>query len=351
MRIYVFSVAILASLMVFNCQLQAAEPNAADKTVVEPNETAIAVTVDGFDITEGQVEASIETQLERISKQRPPAFVQQYKKQLMQQATDRMVVEHLLDEAVKAANIEVNDQEVIDHIKKIAAQQQPPLSLEEFKQLISAYGKSFDEAKEQIHKGLGYQKLMEAQFAGKINVAEDDAKKYYSENTKQFEMPEQVRASHILIKPDVTDPNIDPNQAKAKAKRKAEDLLKQIKEGADFAELAKANSACPSAEKSGDLGFFSKGQMVPAFEKAAFGLKTGQVSDIVETQFGYHIVKLTDRKEAGVMPFEQVKDRILEMLKQDKQSQLAKEYVESLKAKAKIVYPVGKEPIPEPNSP
>jgi peptidyl-prolyl cis-trans isomerase C len=211
--------------------------------------------------------------------------------------------------------------------------------------MMEARGQSFDEAKQRIKKGMGYQKLMDTQWAGKINVTEDDAKNYYSENKTKFETPEQVKASHILITPDANDPNTDPNQAKVKAKAKAEDLLKQIKGGADFAELAKTNSGDTySAIQGGDLGFFGKGQMLPAFEKAAFALKPGQVSDIVETQYGYHIIKLTDHKDANTIPFEQAKDDIVKMLTQTKQADFAEKYIASLKADAKIVYPPGKEP-------
>ena len=127
----------------------------------------------------------------------------------------------------------------------------------------------------------------------KIDVTENDANNYYSGNPKEFETPEQVKASHILIASDTSDTSVDPNDAKAKALAKAEQLLAQLKDGADFAELAKANSTCPSASKGGDLGFFSKGDMVAPFEEAAFALEPGQLSDIVETKFGYHIIKRT----------------------------------------------------------
>jgi len=313
-----------------------------------PTDT-IAVTVNGVDIAENDVEAQIKPQLEKMAAQLPPAFVEQYKKQLRQQVTEKMIVERLLDEEVKAVGMVVTEEEVIDQIKKIASAQKPPLSLEDFKVLIEAYGKSFDEVKQQIQRGLGYQKLMEAQWAGKINVTEDDVKKYYSENTNEFKIPERVRASHILIalpqvKPDITDPNADPNEAKAKAKTKAEGLLKQIKGGADFAGLALANSDCPSSKQGGDLNFFGKGQMDPTFEKAAFELEVGQVSDIVETRFGYHIIKVTDHKDPNNITFEQAKGDIENVLTQKKQGELAREYIESLKAKANIVYPPGKEP-------
>ena len=332
-----------------------ADANDANTATTGPNSPAdkpktdeVAVTVNGVDIAESDVEAKIKPQLEqmiqRIGKQMPPAFIEQYKTQLKQQALETMIVEQLLDEKAAADKIVVTEEEAIEQIKEMASQQQPPLSLEDFKSLIQAYGQSFDEVKQRIQRGLSYQKLIETQFAGKINFTEDDAKKYYSENKSKFETPEQVRASHILIKSDTADPNADPNQVKAKAKAKAEGLLKQIRDGADFATLAKANSNGPSAPKGGDLGFFGKGQMVPAFEKAAFELKIGQVSDVVQTQFGYHIIKAVDHKDAAVLPFEQAKDDILKTLTQNRQNELAEKFIESLKAQASIVYPAGKEP-------
>jgi peptidyl-prolyl cis-trans isomerase C len=321
----------------------------------KPSETAVdsvAVTVNGIDIKESQIDAELETQLNKMAAQLPPALIEQYKKQLRPQVLEKMIIEQLLDEKVKAAKIVVTDEEVTERIKELASQQQPPLSMEDLKALIEASGKNFDEWKKQMQfsRRLAYQKLMETQWAGKINVTEDEVKKYYSENKSEFETPEQVRVSHILITPDIKDPNADPNKAKATAKAKAEDLLKQIKGGADFAELARANSDCPSSKQGGDLGFFPRGQMVPAFEDVAFALKPGQVSDIVETQFGYHIIKCMDHKDPNVISFEQAKEDIKNILTQNKEADFAEKYVNSLKAEAKIVYPPGKEP-KEPNIP
>jgi len=325
------------------------EPNKPAKTAIKepnkPTETAadsVAVTVNGVNINESQIEAQLKPQLAKVGAQLPPAFVEQYKNQLRGQVLEGMIVEQLLDGKVKENNIIVTEEEVVGHLEKTAAQQN--LSLNDITEMMEARGQSFDEAKQRIKKGMAYQKLMDTQWAGKINVTEDDARKYYSENKTKFETPEQVRASHILIKPRTTDPNADPNQAKVTAKAKAQDLLKQIKDGADFAELAKTNSDCPSSKPGGDLDFFGRGQMVPAFERAVFALKPGQVSDVVETNFGYHIIKLTDHKDANTIPFEQAKDDIVKLLTQTKQADLAEEYITSLKANANIVYPPGKEP-------
>ncbi len=315
----------------------AAQPNTPDQTLAD----SVAVTVNGVDIYESSVEAELKPQLEQMAARMSPASLEQYKKRLRTQALDRMIIEQMLSEEAKKANIVVTEEDVNNQLSQMAAQQQPPLSMGDFKALIEGYGKSFEEVKQRIKKGLSYQKLLESQWAGKIDVTEEDAQTYYSQNAGKMD---EVRASHILIKPETTDPNSDPNQAKAKARAKAEDLLEQIKAGADFAELAKANSACPSAAKGGDLGFFTKGRMVPPFEKAAFELNVGQVSGVVETRFGYHIIKVTDRKDT----FEQFKDDIIDRLKQTKQGEFAKAYIESLKTAAKIVYPLGKEPPADP---
>ena len=330
-----------------------ASTNLVELTAPEEPADSVAVTVNGIDITEAELQKIIKPQLERMAQRTqklPPAFAQSLEKQIRQQILDRMIIQRLLEEKAKETNIEITEEELFNQITKIAAAQIPPMTLEELKKKTAEYGQSYDELEQQIRKGMTYQKIVEAQRAGKINITEEDAKKYYDENPTQFEVKEQVRASHILIKPDCndTDPNDVKAKAKAQAKTKIEDLLKQIKEGADFAELAKANSACPSAAQGGDLNFFPRGKMAAPFEKAAFELEKGKVSDIVETQFGYHIIKVTDRREASTTSFEQARDNIIQQLTQQKQSELDNKYIESLKAAADIVYPPGKEPAPVP---
>ena len=349
--------AIFFAVFSLSCRPKSPEEAEADK----PEQTApaasdadnIAVTVNGVDITESDIEKLIQPQLDMIAKkntQLPPEFAGQYKKQMRQKVLEQLILEQLLDEKVKEANIVISDEEAVSTLVKMISPQKP-LSIEELKGKIESFGQSFDQVKQQTQKRLGYQKFMETQWAGKINITDDDTKKYYDENLKKFETPEQVRASHILIKPEPTDPNADPNEAKATAKTKAQDLLKQIKDGADFAELAKANSTCPSAAQGGDLKFFPRGQMVPPFDKAAFALEVGKISDIVETQFGYHIIKVTDHKDGGVISYEQAKDNIVKQLMQKKQSELAQEYIKSLKANANIVFPSGQQPSSATNQP
>lgn len=324
----------------------AAQPSrsAASAQAVE-GEADVAVTVNGVNITEGQIETQMKPSLAQVSAQLPPTFVEQYKKQLRAQFLDKMIIEQLLDEQVKSHNIVITDEQVTSEIEKMTAQQ--GMTVDDLKSLLASQGRSFDDIKQRIHRGLGYQKFLESQWAGKIDVNDKEVRDYYSANPASFEIPEQIRASHILIRPAPADANTDPNQAKAAAKTKANDLLRQIKGGSDFAKLAQNNSADGSAAAGGDLGFFARGQMVPAFEQAAFALKVGQVSDVVETQFGYHIIKVTGHKDPNNLSFEQARDDIKKALTRQKQAESTMKYLEQLKAGAKIVYPPGKEPVQE----
>ncbi|HBG25916.1 MAG TPA: hypothetical protein DDX75_02350 [Phycisphaerales bacterium] len=177
---------------------------------------------------------------------------------------------------------------------------------------------------------------MEDEFAGKITEPnEQQAKAFYDENIEQFKEPEKIHAKHILIKAE--DSN-DPNQAKAAAKAKAEDLLKKIKEGADFDELAKEHSACPSGKNGGDLGEQPKGTFVPAFEKAAYALEPNQVSDVVETEFGYHIIKLVKHSEAKTTTFEQAKEKIMQHLTNQQKEGVVVNYIQQIKKEADIKF-------------
>ena len=165
-----------------------------------------------------------------------------------------------------------------------------------------------------------------------IKVTDADIEKFYKDNPQYFAKPEQVKASHILIK---VPQDATPEQ-KAEAKKKAEALQKRAAKGEDFATLAKENSEGPSAKNGGELGYFSKKQMVKPFADAAFALKPGQISDVVETRFGYHVIKVEDKKPASTVPLADVKDRIRDALKQQKVGAAMREMLGKLQEKAKI---------------
>lgn len=312
---------------------------------VDPN--APAVTVNGVAITEGQIDAKIAPRLKSMGGQVPPQYQEQMKQQLRGRALEGMIVEQLLEAKVKENGITVPEAAVAEEIAKQMKEQ--GMDAETFKKTLESFGITEDQLKDQIRRGLSYQKLVEGQFAGKTDVNDADAKTYYDQNINEFKTAEQVRASHILIGTKSTDPNADPNKIKAEAKAKAEMVLSKVKAAdANFAAMATEYSSCPSAQKGGDLGLFGKGQMVKPFEDAAFALKVGEVSGVVETDFGYHIIKVTEHKDPNTTTFEAAKPKIIEQLSNQKKGTLAQEYIKSLKDSATIVYPPGKEPVAPP---
>ncbi len=321
-----------------------AEPNTPSETDVNTPSTItskdVAVMVNGVEIKESAVMNLIGAQLAKIDQQSasiPSSVAEQYKKQLREQALEQLIRRQLLDEKIKESDIKITDEDVTKKIEEIASDQN--ISLEEFKRTLEQNNQDFDSVKEDVRKQLTRNKFMEAQWAGKTDATEEEAKEYYEENKKRFDVPEHIRVSHILIQYAQDDPNADPNAAQAKAKAKAQDLLQQVKDGADFAELAKAHSDCLSAPKGGDLGFFPRGYSTPKFEKVAFELEIGEVSDVVETEYGCHIIKATGHEDASVVSFEQAKDDIIQELKEKKRTEFAEKYISSLKAEAKIVFP------------
>ncbi len=181
---------------------------------------------------------------------------------------------------------------------------------------IKNYYQNFNQQFENPEKiKLAYLEISRADIAKDIQVTEEQIEKYYNDNLAKFTQPERRKASHILFR---VAADAD-EESKAKVRKKAEEVLQQIKNGADFAEMAKQYSKDPgSASKGGDLGFFGTGEMVPAFEKAAFALKPGEVSELVESPFGFHIIKLTAVQGGKPKPLAQVKDKIIADLQFEK---------------------------------
>src|SRR6202522_804418 len=162
-------------------------------------------------------------------------------------------------------------------------------------------------------------------------VTNEQVQQYYQAHQKDFQVPEEVKVRHILIK---VDKDADA-KTDAAAKQKAEDLLKQIKGGADFAALAKANSEDPgSKEQGGELGMIQRGVTVPPFEKAAFALQPGQISDVVKTDFGYHIIKVEEKETAHLKPLDEVKAQIVATLTRQQEADQEASYAQQLATEA-----------------
>jgi peptidyl-prolyl cis-trans isomerase C len=243
---------------------------------------------------------------------------------------DNMIGYRLIIQEAKARKIAVPDAELDAQVAQIRAQFP---SEAQFQQALTAQKTTLEAVRSDTRDEMSAEKLVESAIADKVAVKPETVTDFYQKNQDKFQQGPRVRASHILI----GIPQNADAATKQQAKAKAEALLKDLKSGKDFAATAKANSQDPgSAPSGGDLGYFEQGQMVPPFEQAAFALKTGEMSEIVETQFGYHIIKLADKQDSRVVPLDEAKQQIEQYLTEQNRHAQTELFVNGLKAKAKI---------------
>ncbi len=241
--------------------------------------------------------------------------------ELKKNVVNNLVEKELLYQESQSKDIAVDDEiveEELDQIRNSFA------DAGAFDDAIQQMGYSIDFLKKEIRTNMAIQALLDQELAAKAEVSEDEIKAFYESRPDNFTTPEQIRASHILVGPE--SGGLD----------KIKEINASVAEGGDFEQLAKEHSECPSGQKGGDLGYFGRGQMVDAFEKAAFALEIGEVSDIVETRFGYHIIKLEERRPEEVKAFDAVRADIETQLRRQKVSDQMQPYMESLQEK----YPV-----------
>lgn len=225
-----------------------------------------------------------------------------------------LITTTLVDQEAKKANITVTDADITQEIEDLKTQFGGEDGLNSALQQSSM---TLDDLKKQMPLQVEIRKLVEP----KVTITDEEITKYYNDNKASFNQEEEVRASHILVK----------------TKEEAEAIIKQLKEGADFATLAKEKSSdTGSKDKGGDLNFFKKGDMVAEFSDAAFKLKVGETSGAVKTDYGYHVIKVTDRKEAHEYTLAEKKEEITKTLKAQKVSEMSATWLQELTAKAKI---------------
>ena len=242
---------------------------------------------------------------------------------------ETMINEELLFQESRKKGIKVEPEAIAADLKRI---KKGFATDADFKKLIAESGLTEAELQSDIERGHVINKLIDDQIAALVVIPDQEIKTFYDTHPNSFKKPEQVRASHILIK---IDSKAEPS-VKDEKKAELQKIQKRLKGGEDFAVLAKEFSECPSNIKGGDLGYFGRGNMVKPFEDVAFKLKTGEVSDIVETRFGYHLIKVVDKKPESVVGYEDVKDKIGQYLKQEKTGKELKGYIDKLRKKAVI---------------
>jgi len=284
--------------------------------------------VNGVVITRAQYDQELDVHLQRISRQGQQlsdAQMAELKKEILEGLIEREV----LYQETRKAGIKIADQKINDQLTDI--KKRFPNDAE-FVKALAGMGLTEEDVRVQIQRGLAIRELIDQKIANKVVITDAETNAYYTGNPQFFNQPEQVKASHILLK---VEPTAD-DAKKAETGQKIEEIQQKLKAGGDFAELAKKYSEGPSSVRGGDLGFFQRGQMVKPFEDAAFSMQVNEISGRVETRFGYHLIKVDDKKPAQTLPYEDVKVKIAQRLKQEKIEKDATQYVKNLRQEAKV---------------
>jgi peptidyl-prolyl cis-trans isomerase C len=287
---------------------------------------AVIARVNGETIDKAEFEKAIKNIEGRAGQPVPP----DQRDRVYRGVLDQLIAYKLLMQETKARQIDVADADVDARLASI--RQQFP-SEDVFKQALAQQNMTVEQLRSDAKADMQVAKMLEAEVNAKISVQPADIDAFYKQNPDKFQQGERVRASHILIR---VEENADA-KTKETARAKAADVLKQLKSGKDFAELAKHYSQDPgSAANGGDLGYFMQGQMVGPFEQAAFALKPGEMSEVVETPFGFHIIKAADRQAARTVPIDEVKPQIEQFLQNQQRQEKTEAFISTLKAKGKV---------------
>jgi peptidyl-prolyl cis-trans isomerase C len=308
-----FTVLVLTSL---------ALPVLAEKKQSSTDKVAV---VNGSVITQADYDREVRVAQTRFSRMGKPISDSQLSA-IKKEALERLIERELLYQESQKQGIKVDEAALDEKFKKRFPDEA------KLKNIMSSMNLTEADLRSEFRKGISMGGLIEKKVIDKITVSASEARDYYDKQPELFKEPEKVRASHILIK---VDSKANKTQ-KDEARKKLEKIKKKLKKGEDFAALAKESSQCPTSAKGGNLGYFRRGQMVKPFEEAAFALKPGEVSDIVETRFGYHLIKVTDKKPERTIPYREAKDKIKQRLKNQKIQGGVTLYIKKLKEKAKV---------------
>ncbi|MGM0409322.1 MAG: peptidylprolyl isomerase [Bacillota bacterium] len=335
----IFTLALLIPAL--SVGVMAQEVNVESPDDSQEGETEVVATVNGEELTRQELEQAAGTQqlimqIYQSNQQFAQLLASSEEGQNLLEEFNKTKLEELINntllkQAAKESGLEVSDEEKQEVFQQQIEQmkQQNDMNDEELEEALKQQGiESMEEYQkmfmedENLAEDILVQKFIEEEVLADIEVSDDKAEEYYENNKSQFEQGEQIKASHIMVE----------------SKEKADELYNKIQDGSSFSELAKENSMDDSsAEKGGDLGYISKGQFIPSFEEVAFDLEVGEVSEPVENKNGgFHIIKVTDKKDAQVQEFSEVKDKIKSQIKNQERQSAVQEYTEELRDDAEI---------------
>lgn len=291
----------------------------------------VAAVVNNDIIALSEVEARAAPELAKLKDLEGPKRAEA-RQAVLKRALDLIIGEKLIEAQARELNFEASDSDIDAAIEDV--KRQNGIDGAQFEQLLGQEGYSMASYRAFMKKHLTRMKIVNLKVRGKVKIADEDVKAEYAKLVRDESQDFEVHARHLLVQlaPKPTDEQVEAGRLKAVA------LMKEAtKPGVDFAELAKAKSEGPSAADGGDLGFFRRGTMVPEFERAAFKLEVGGVSEPVRTKFGWHVIKVEERRSTPPKPFEELKDAIRERLLRGQLERYTEQYVDELRQGAAVV--------------
>jgi peptidyl-prolyl cis-trans isomerase C len=291
---------------------------------------AVVARVNGKAILGRDLEQRIQAELAPIGNPKWDSLRADYQQELIGKSLGALIGTELVYQKAEASGIKASQPEVQAEFEKLTKNFGGDAEMN-----VALANRGLDRAglTRELEKSLTVGKFIQETIARKITITPAELSQYYEKNTEEFRHPDLIRTSHILI---LVNAGATQEQESI-AKQRAEALLARVKKGEDFAKLAKENSMDPaSASQGGDVGLVQKGQLAEEYEEVAFSLPQGGISDVVRTQFGFHIIKVTDKKQAGLATLDEARAELTEFLKRQKTDQDLAKLVDELRTHAKV---------------
>ncbi len=249
---------------------------------------------------------------------------------LKREILDHLITEKLVDQQCKKMAIKVSERDIdmaIEDVKRTNS-----FTDEQLKMALMGEKLSWEEFLERLREEVKRAKLLSRVIKHEITAGEDRLRSYYIKNIDRFKEPDKIRASHILI---ATPQDADDLLLEA-LRYKGEIILDRLRRGEDFGQLAQVYSDDVTAQNGGDLGYFKRGELLPEFERVTVNLEPGQVSGLVRTKVGFHIIKVTEKKEGSVTPYEEVKNKVRNQYLEEESKRLFEDWLKKVKAESFI---------------
>lgn len=305
--------------------------NGAVNAAARLDGAATVVEVDGIKLTNADVGRQVEQKLAQAGGKIPPEQMEQAKADIRKGVIDAFVNLTLLKKEISATKVAVSEKEISDFVDQMKGNMPPGQTIEDF---MKHNNMDMAKLREEIGDSIRINKLITKEAGGSLKPSDKEISEFYTKNKQMFLKPESVHARHILVASD----SKDDEKTKAQKQARAEAIRKRVAAGEDFAKAAAQESDCPSKEKGGDLGTFNRGQMVKAFEDAAFSQAPKAVGPVVKTDFGFHIIQALEHNAAETVKLDaEMKKKISSYMERQKQEEAFGKMMKRLKSGANIV--------------